>query len=189
MGNLRKYAELELKILSDSHPDPENRPLVEEFIPEMLALIDKFSESGQSGGSAPYTANAVCSTLKKLMLFEPLCPVMGIDDEWDDMSRIGGDPYYQNKRCSALFKKFGGSIHYINAIVWRDEKGFCYTGSATLSNGDVINSSRNIKEFPFTPKTFYIDVISKEEPKDCWEFFVKDETQLDEVFEYYDRRD
>jgi hypothetical protein len=46
-----------------------------------------------------------------------------------------------------------------------------------------------IKGFPFTPKTFYIDVLEEEIKKDDWIMWVKDPKQLDEVWEYYKKPD
>jgi len=50
----------------------------------------------------------------------------------------------------------------------------------------MIGSKCYIKSFPFTPKSFYIDVRDVEVEKDDWESFVVDTKQLDEVKEYYD---
>ena len=189
-SNTFKHAERELDILVKTSPDPNNRPIIEEFIPELLALVDKFGKSGQSGGSAPYTAGALSQAVKTLCLQKPLCPITGIDDEWMDVANLGdGDKnvVYQNNRCYALFKNSEEQPYYLDAIVWKDEKDFCYTGRALDSKGNTLLSRQFIKGFPFEPKTFYIDVISKEVAKDDWEFTIKDEKQLDEVFEYYKR--
>jgi hypothetical protein len=50
----------------------------------------------------------------------------------------------------------------------------------------MVGKKGYIKSFPFTPKTFYIDVKDVEVAKDDWESFVVDPSQLDEVREYYD---
>jgi len=67
--------------------------------------------------------------------------------------------------------------------------------------GRKIGSSQYIKSFPFEPKTFVIDVDEKEyrklkdgtlveEDGGGWrESRVKDPKQLEEVWEYYDRKD
>lgn len=91
MKNTMTHAERELDILVKSATDPNNRPIIEEFIPEILALVRKFSNSGQSGVSAPYTASAISSAVKKLCLQEPICPITGIDEEWIDVGRLGND--------------------------------------------------------------------------------------------------
>ena len=113
MSNTKNFAERELDILVKSNTDPENRPIIEAFIPEILALVDKFGNSGQSGGSAPYTASALSSAIKKLCMQEPICPITGIDEEWVDVSELcDGKIVYQNRRCSALFKD-GKLVHFI----------------------------------------------------------------------------
>ena len=190
MSNTKKFAERELEILSKSATDPNNRPIIEEFIPEIIALCDKFGHSGQSGGSAPYTAKALAQAIEKLCLQKPIGPITGIDDEWVDVSGYGdnhgkNDIKYQNSRCSTLFKSVNGRVWYLDAINWKDEKGACWSGLAYLANGDKINSRQFLKSFPFEPKTFYVDITSEETKPDDWKFYVKDEKQLEEVFNYY----
>lgn len=191
MSNTRKFAERELEILCKSATDPNDRPIIEQFIPEIIALCDKFGRSGQSGGSAPYVASALSQAIEKLCLQEPIGPITGIDAEWVDVSSYGdgrgkNDIKYQNCRCSALFKNFVGRVWYLDAINWKDEKGAVWSGSAILQSGEKIHTKQFIKSFPFEPKTFYVDIISKEVKKDDWEFYIKDEKQLEEVFSYYE---
>ena len=194
MSNTKSFAERELDILVKSNTDPENRPIIEEFIPEILALVDKFGRSGQSGGSAPYTAQALSSAIKKLCMQEPICPITGIDEEWVDVSNYGdGEPMWQNCRCSGLFKDEKGESMYVDAIVKKTQKGDTWSGSFWLNKKDyltgnkdlMISNAQYVKEFPFIPKTFYIDVIEEEVALDDWEMYLKDKSQLDEVFEYY----
>lgn len=195
------HAERELQILVDSAKDPDNRPIAEPFIPEMLALIEKFGRSGQSGASAPYTAQVISSVVKKLCLHETICPLQGTDDEWNDCGHFSDEQkeHYQNNRRTAVFKDGkDGKPYFIEAIVFKDQNDSCFTGGGVaVPSGGVIGSRQYIKGFPFEPKTFYIDVIStrwadKEEKiqddnGDWWTHVLKDETQLKEVFEYYDR--
>jgi len=197
MSNTKSFAERELDILVKSNTDPENRPIIEGFIPEILALCEKFGRSGQSGGSAPYTAQALSSAIKKLCLQEPICPITGIDEEWVDITGLNDNkPMFQNSRCYGLFKDEKGEVKYVDAIVKRTQKNFTYSGSFWLNKKDYltgnkdlkITSSQYIKGFPFTPKTFYIDVIEEEVAPDDWEMYLKDKSQLDEVFEYYKPR-
>ena len=184
------FAQRELEILSASSPDKNNRPIIEPFKDEILALCEKFGKSGPSGGSAPYTATAISQAVKKLLLQEPICPITGIDEEWVDVTEMNdGETLFQNKRCSTLFKLGNGKVYYLDAIAWKGENG-CWSGSAKLSNkGEFITyyARQYVKSFPFTPKTFYIDVTEVEEPKDDWTFYIKNEKQLARVFKYYDR--
>lgn len=216
MTNTQKFAEKELDILVKSSPDPENRPIIEPFIPEILSLCEKFGSSGQSGGSAPYTATALAQAIKKLCLQEPICPITGIEDEWMDVTEMNdGKQFYQNKRCGAIFKDgIDGRPYYLDAIVWKESEGGCYTGRASLPTGEVYRSRQHIKKYPFTPKKFYIDVIKEilpqewtEEPFIEWNYYdtkhfeqtgekiwqvekyrniIKDPKQLKKAFKYYD---
>ena len=157
-----------------------------------LELIEVFAKQGHSGMSAPYVA----SIFNKLAKFEPLIPITGKDEEWGDVRDLGsGEPWYQNKRCSALFKDGkDGRPYYIDAIIKRDQNGTCWSGIAWLSEEDYKSGDRSkmvgkkgyVKSFPFTPKTFYIDVKDVEVAKDDWESFVIDPSQLIEISEYYD---
>lgn len=187
MSNLLEFAKKELEILQETVPDA----LVSDFIPEILALIKKFGESGQSGGSAPFTASAIAHTVKKLCLFEPIAPLTGKDDEWNEYKK----GLFQNNRCSAVFKEEGTRPHYLDAIVWQgEERRDTFTGTI-----QGVSSRQYIKEFPFKPKTFYIDVCRRKfdpstdkisEGVSCsdgdYTYFIKDPNQLKEVFEYYD---
>lgn len=177
------YAKRELDILSKT----VNEPIIEPFTNEILALCEKFGKSGQSGGSAPYTACALADAIKKLCMQRPLCDITGIDEEWNEVTEMnGGEVLYQNKRCYSVFKEANGRSYYVDAIVFKDQKGDTFTsGSVKLPNGDLIKSAQHIKEFPFKPKTFYIDVISTETKKDWWESTVKNVNQLKAVYKYY----
>lgn len=158
----------------------------------VMELIEVFVKQGHSGMSAPIVADL----FKRLANYEPLQPITGKDEEWSDVRDLGdGVPWYQNKRCSALFKDGeDGKPYYIDAIVKRDQKGICWSGMAWLSEEDYKSGDRSkmvgkrgyIKSFPFTPKTFYIDVKDVEVAKDDWESFIVDPSQLDEARQYYD---
>lgn len=157
MGNLTEHAQRELEILLKSS---KNVFLVRDFIPEILALIEKFGESGQSGASAPYTANAIINTLEKLLMFEPLSPLTGEDSEWRE---VGGfdSISYQNIRDSSLFKNSDG-CSYVNAVIFHEENGMSFTGQAFLDRQRSIRSMLPIREFPFKPETFHLNVYTNE---------------------------
>ena len=203
MTNIQKFAQQELDILAATVPDA----IVTPFAKEILALCEAFGNSGQSGGSAPYTASAISQAVKKLLLHEPICDVTGHENEWVDVSEAyGGNKTYQNNRCSALFKDgIENKAHYLDAIVWKGVEEYdTFTGGVYIDDKDFefIRSSQFVK-FPFKPKTFYIDVvrvpISKEEAEqrdlhyiedrfgECYYTILKDPKQLDEVFKYYDK--
>jgi len=135
MNNIRRHAEKELDILFNLKPDH----LLIEFKEEILNLCEKFGNSGQSGGSAHYTASSLSNMIKKLCLFETVTPILDSDDEWVNIY----DNIYQNKRCSGLFKDGkDGSPHYIDAIIKKDQNGNCWSGMAWLSEEDYKSGDR-----------------------------------------------
>ena len=105
----------------------------------LLELLTVFSKQGHSGASAPYCIGM----FKTLASFEPLTPLNGTEDEWGEVE----DGLLQNKRYSRVFKK-DDQAYDIDGRVFRDPDGACYTNK----------DSRVDIEFPYTPKTEYVDV-------------------------------
>jgi len=171
------FAERELNILLENNKDL----LIEEFVPEILSLAEKFGQSGQSGGSAPFTASALAETIKKLCLQQPISPIRNVDEDWNEVG-FGFKNVFQNNRCYALFKEGKERPYYLDAIVWKDQDGMTWSGSAILENGERVLSRQYVKKFPFEPKTFIVDITDTKE-----DFIIKDPKQLDEVFKYYDK--
>ena len=199
MNNYKIHFERELEILRQN-VDKDDNLIIEDFIPIIYDILDVFATQGHSGGSAPYYSSALSNTIKKVLSFEPLSPITGKDSEWNDVSGMGGDEreIYQNNRLSSVFKEGkDGKPYYIDAVIFRGQNDTCFTGNSTkLKNGDSIASRQYIK-LPFKPKKFYIDVIEtewtdqeetvKKEGGGWWTSVVKDESQLDEVWEYYEK--
>jgi hypothetical protein len=195
-------AQYELNRLLKRAEEKGETPLIKEFVPEVMALVQKFADSGQSGGSAPFTAGVITEVLKKLLAQEPLGGVENTEDEWGEP--VHGETF-QNHRLSSVFKESKDSQpYYIEAIVFIPEgKEYGYTsGSVMMTEGseETVSSSQYIKSFPFEPKTFKITVCEKEYRKmkdgslveedggGWWESWIKDPKQLDEVWEYYDKK-
>ena len=197
MSNYKSHFERELEILRKS-VDKDDKLIIEDFIPIIYDILDVFAEQGHSGGSAPYYSSAISNTIKKVLSFEPLSPITGEDSEWNNVSDREGDETYQNKRLSSVFKKGkDGKPYYINAVVFKGQNGSCFTsGGVEFKDGRTI-SSRQYISFPFIPKTFYIDVIETEwadkeetiekEGGGWWTSVIKDESQLVEVWNYYEK--
>lgn len=190
---------MEMDVLSKAATDPENRPLIEPFRNEILALCEAFGKSGQSGGSYQIVACAIADAAKKLMMQNPISPITGIDEEWvnvRDMSQED-EMMYQNKRCMGLFKSKSGKCWYVDAIAKKTPDGATWSGAFWLNRdawlaGDKskrIGHAHYVKSFPFTPKTFYIDVTEEEVAPDDWEMYLVDPKQLEKVFKYYDKRE
>lgn len=197
MTNTQSHAKRELEILAKTVPDA----IITPFNNEILALCEAFGSSGQSGSSAPFTAAAISQAVKRLMMKETLAPLAGEDSEWNNVTEMNnGKTMYQNNRDSRVFKDGKDSkAHFIDAIIFEcslGERFISGTGCVSYSGGTV-GSTQQIKSFPFQPKTFYVGVIDhrwkdKEETTpdpngDWWTHSIKDEKQLDEVFEYYDK--
>ena len=72
MNNTKAHAQLELRVLYENNKGKEDELVIEEFFPEILAICEKFGNSGQSGGSAPYVAKQLASVIEKLCLQKPI---------------------------------------------------------------------------------------------------------------------
>ena len=66
MNNTKAHAQLELRVLYENNKGKEDELLIGEFFPEILAICEKFGDSGQSGGSAPYVAKHLAFIIEKL---------------------------------------------------------------------------------------------------------------------------
>lgn len=161
---------------------------------QMTKEINNLCDGMRSAGVVEVESFLV--ELRKLLVFEPIMEITGVDSEWVEVAEKDGKPMFQNRRCSAIFKDGkDGKAYYIDAVVKRDQRGVCWTGYCWLSREDYLSGDRDrmigsrgyLKSFPFTPKTFYIDVEDVEIARDDWESFVKDPRQLDEVWQCYDR--
>jgi hypothetical protein len=138
-SNRIKFAKREFEALGYDLNDTENSP--NRWIMEnVFELLNVFSKQGHSGSSAPYCVGY----FKKLALWEPLGPLTGQDSEWVEVS----DGLFQNARCSHVFKEADGRAYDIDGKVFREPDGCCYTSK----------DSRVYIEFPYTPKTEYVDV-------------------------------
>lgn len=126
------YAENELIT-----PDGDDmQELINIQIKEILLV---FSTHGHSGFSASYAI----ARIEKLLRFEPLGPLTGHDSEWVEVA----EDLYQNKRCGRVFKE-NGKAYDIEGKVFKEKSGCCFTSI----------DSRVFVEFPYTPKTEYVNV-------------------------------
>lgn len=166
--SLAKHAERELKLAGLFEKDSDYGGAIAEAV---MTLIRAFSAQGHSGFSAPYAADI----FSRLARYECLTPLTGTTDEWnDDIS----DTFFQNNRVGSVFKeKDNDKSYYLDAIVWVDERGVSFTGSV-----EKIKSAQYIKSFPFSPKTFFVEVTTDGNG----EHRIKDKSQLAPVFEYYE---
>jgi len=110
--SLVSYAESELDRIGMTDNDDMNGMMRK----HLLHMVKEFSEEGHSGFSASYALQC----LEKLLRFKPLSPLTGEDDEWGDVSEVSGEPMFQNKRCSSIFKhgKDGEAYDIDGKVFW-----------------------------------------------------------------------
>lgn len=159
MSNLLSHAETELEIAQLLAPDSVYDGMIGKSVQELMKV---FSGQGHSEASAHMTVEV----FSQLALFKPLQPITGHDAEWVEVE--GG--LFQNTRCSAVFKRDEKS-YFLDAIIWRGENGGAFNGTV-----DGVTSRQYIT-FPFTPKTFYVDIDKHQQ--------IVDRSQLTEAHTYY----
>lgn len=178
MSNLIEHAKEEFKIMGYKPLEEKQEEDPNKWIQEnVLELLEVFSKQGHSGSSAPFCIKY----FEALANFKPLSPIKCDDSEWVE---VGGG-MFQNKRLSSVFKEGAeGKPSYLDAIIFKTEKGTAYSGHAIIRaegkkcNGVTIKSRQFIR-LPFYPKTFYVKVNEVEVSKDNWEFYLDDLEQLE----------
>ena len=136
MNEIANFAERELAKLNPNDDDEMQAAINN----QIMDIINVFSQQGHSGTTGPYAANVAA----KLMIFQPLTPLQGTDDEWMYVAEQNG-PLYQNIRCSHVFKDDKGAYD-IDGYVFEDQYGAYYTDKDSLK----------WIEFPYTPERQYI---------------------------------
>ncbi len=131
MSNLNDHARTELKAAGLFDPDSDYKGALAESVMEPMEI---FSKQGHSGCSAAL----VSRLFNKLSRFQPITPLTGKDDEWNEV----GTGTYQNRRCSHVFKE-DGKAYNIYGKIFREKNG------ATFTNRD----SRVPVTFPCTPRS------------------------------------
>lgn len=134
--SLREYAKYELEHAGLFSADSDYGGLLGQAV---MRLIDVFAGEGHSGMSA----GLAVSIFEKLARYEPLTPLTGEPDEWNEIER----GRYQNRRCCHVFKN-GDEVYDSQGRIFRYPDGGCF-----ISAG-----SRVPVTFPYTPKREYIDV-------------------------------
>jgi len=105
----------------------------------VMELVKVFAEQGHSGMSA----SLVRGLFARVANYEPLSPLTGEDDEWNDV----GDGLFQNRRCSHVFKENGQAFDS-EGKVFVEPDGCAYTSW----------DSRVPVTFPYEPHTERVNV-------------------------------
>jgi hypothetical protein len=178
--SLLDHAKYELQFNGFLDKDSDYNGMIGEAV---LELIETFSKQGHSGMSA----GIVRSIFNELADYKPLGGISGEDNEWKEVS----SNLYQNKRLSGVFKdifKLNGKPYYLDAITWKTSiTSTTWSGVAVTKDRKKISSRQFIKDFPFYPKTFQIEVHEVENSVDD-SFIISEKgmQQLEEALKYYD---
>ena len=140
VSNLVKHAERELRAAGLFDEDSDYGGMLAEAV---LELVQVFAAQGHSGTSAMGTI----ALFKKLASFEPLGPLTGADEEWNEV----GSGVHQNNRCSHVFKE-DGQAYDIQGKIFREPDGATYTSLG----------SRVPVTFPYVPHSEVVDVPTSE---------------------------
>jgi len=133
---LLQHAEYELGLIDNG--DEMQRAINQ----SILDVVKAFAKAGHSGLSSNYALGVI----EKLLRFEPLKPLTGADDEWEDVS----DNLFQNRRCSRVFKEKATGISFdIQGLIFLDKDGISYTN----------RESHVTIKFPYIPVSEYVDEI------------------------------
>ena len=189
MNNYQKHFNKELKILRDCVQDGDEL-VIEQFVPDIISIMEKFSGSGHSGGSAGYASKMISEAVLSALTFSPLSPLTGSDDEWSEVD--SGGITKQNKRDSRFFIDDNKDAFFLDGIVWQGEDEY------DTFTGEVQGVFSRVKvKFPVYPKTFYINVKKAEgidpltgnwvedENDNKYHYIIKNIDDLDEVMKYY----
>lgn len=178
--SLITFAENELKLagLFDEDSDYSG-----EVGKATLELIEKFSEQGHSGASAPM----VIGLFSKLASFIPITPITGKPEEW-----VEQEGCKQNVKCCSVFKYDDGNSYYIDALIFKPQDGGAFSGNIIdEETGENISSMQKIT-FPFYPKTFVINITEKQkepelEGEDEYSYHIQDRKQLEDALKYFSK--
>lgn len=141
-----RFAREELRRIRSGEPD-EMQDAIES---DILQIVRVFARQDHSGFSAAYAIGII----QKLLRYEPITPLTGAEDEWNDVSEYGdGSPCWQNRRCSHVFKNADGAYD-IDGRVFVEPNGVTFTS----------RDSRVPVTFPYTPKTEYVRVDEDGKP-------------------------
>ena len=138
MSTLLEFARREMRAAGLYDEDADyGGGAIASCVEEVVKVIDSQQHSGGS-------IMMVAGILGKLIRYEPLTPLTGADDEWVEVS----DSLWQNRRCGRVFKGDDGIAYDIEAIVFCEPDGGCYTS----------RDSRMYVTFPYIPTTEYVNV-------------------------------
>jgi mannose-6-phosphate isomerase-like protein (cupin superfamily) len=132
----------------------------------VLELCECFAKQGHSGHSADVTLD-LFETLSK---FHTLTPITSDDKEWDDVSKMSGEPLWQNKRDPSFFSKDSGKSWYV--VGAKKKKGF-----VTDIEKDTVDND-NFRKVLYTGKNCQLVLMALKPGEEIGEEVHKDTDQF-----------
>ena len=120
MSNLVQYAKSELKrAFKDDHD-----PMQQQAMRCIMELVETFADQGHSG----FSGNYVLRYFDRLARFQPIGPLTGEENEWQNLKDHGDPDTDQNIRCGSVFRKHGdnSTAYNIEGKIFVDEDGITY---------------------------------------------------------------
>ena len=137
-------------------------PVVTPFLPDIKKLVEAFSLRDY-GVDAPDALRAITLTIERLCNHQPISPVIGRAEEWEEVTTLFGRQgtslprIWQNRRCDRIFKEDGQRAYCTDVVIFRN----LHTKELFKSLIGGTSCSWTINRFPFYPRTFVIDVWEK----------------------------
>lgn len=195
-NNMVLFARAELdRLLAKTKPDSDGYYMQKIANDDIMKLVDVFSKQGDSRFSAEYKIGI----LEKLLRFNPISPLTGDDDEWNEVGygdNDGTKTTYQNKRCGAVFKDVDNATgtavaYYIHKYTVSDNGGITWF-TPSEHKLKLMGLTRRI-EFPFAVHKSIPVYIKYREPvplgetSDYFTVITDDKDELAKVRERYER--
>lgn len=133
-----------------------SRVVLEDYIEGLNKIYEIADSKGLFRPAAyPRVAEQLSKFIHCMLSDGILTPLTGNDDEWQDSRIYCGDGLYENKKNHRVMKDVTNDkgAYYVDAIIWQPDNELQFHGTV-----EGIRSLQYVS-FPFTPKTFYIDII------------------------------
>ena len=188
--NMTEWAENEVKLACSEKADDEVLDkYAESCYQSALKAFKSLCEDSHSGMSIGFTLGILNRLVKGL----PLSPIEGKDDEWEVIDRRENYVAYQNKRCSALFKKIKDGEPKYDFV---DKTVVFYNGESTgWHNGHASHLVNELHPttLPFMPKEnrykVYCNTYAKSEEEDNelreYTYLINPDGEREEINRYF----
>jgi mannose-6-phosphate isomerase-like protein (cupin superfamily) len=132
----------------------------------VLKLCECFAKQGHSG----HSADVALDLFETLAKFHTLTPITGDEKEWEDVSKMSGEPLWQNKRDPSFFSKDSGKSWYV--VGAKKKKGF-----VTNIEKDTVDND-NFRKVLYTGKNSQLVLMALKPEEEIGEEVHKDTDQF-----------